>query len=339
MGDRRPGVLVVSLDLELIWGIGGAGPDHPYLENLRGAQLAARRILDLFRESSVHATWAAVGCLFFDNREDLIRAVPPRTPEYRDSRLSPYRYIRDSETLAPELHFAPELIESIQRTPGQEVGSHTFSHFYCLERGQTAEAFREDMEAARRAARSRRVEFKSFVFPKHQCNPEYFAELSRLGIRSYRGPQAHWAYRGWRRPGLRPVRRAVRFLDAYLNVSGPQVYAQEECVNGGSLANIRSSRFLGPVRPSLAPLEPLRLRRITRSLDRAAAEGKVFHLWWHPHNFGAHMERNLEFLRKVLDHAARLREEGTLVSRNMGELADSLGVGVGNAVGNGNGRE
>ena len=49
-------------------------------------------------------------------------------------------------------------------------------------------------------------------------------------------------------------------------------------------------------------LEPLRMRRILSDLTHAAKKGLVYHLWWHPHNFGDHMDENLVFLKKILDH-------------------------------------
>jgi hypothetical protein len=48
-------------------------------------------------------------------------------------------------------------------------------------------------------------------------------------------------------------------------------------------------------------LEGLRLHRITSALRHAATERRLFHLWWHPHNFGLDTDRNLAFLRRILE--------------------------------------
>ena len=45
----------------------------------------------------------------------------------------------------------------------------------------------------------------------------------------------------------------------------------------------------------------LRLKRLARSIESAAREGSIFHLWWHPHNFGLHLEENLAALTKLAE--------------------------------------
>ena len=62
------------------------------------------------------------------------------------------------------------------------------------------------------------------------------------------------------------------------------------------------------------------------AMTQAAATGADFHLWWHPHNFGLHTERNLAMLDAVLDHFGTLRERLGMRSANMHDcVADKLG--------------
>lgn len=49
--------------------------------------------------------------------------------------------------------------------------------------------------------------------------------------------------------------------------------------------------ILRPYSAALKSLEPLKLKRITSELDCAAQEGLIYHLWWHPHNFGVNLEK------------------------------------------------
>jgi hypothetical protein len=56
-------------------------------------------------------------------------------------------------------------------------------------------------------------------------------------------------------------------------------------------------------------------------LDAAAESGQVYHLWWHPHNFGRWMPENLEFLESILRHFAVLRDEKGFSSWTMQEAA------------------
>ena len=57
-------------------------------------------------------------------------------------------------------------------------------------------------------------------------------------------------------------------------------------------------------------------------MSRAARTGTVYHLWWHPHNFGADLETNVRFLEAILDHYKRLADRYGMHSRSMTELAD-----------------
>ena len=45
-------------------------------------------------------------------------------------------------------HYGQSLLEKISRYEGQEISTHTFSHYYCLEDGQTAEQFEADLKAS-----------------------------------------------------------------------------------------------------------------------------------------------------------------------------------------------
>jgi hypothetical protein len=56
----------------------------------------------------------------------------------------------------------------------------------------------------------------------------------------------------------------------------------------------------------------------------AAKSNKVYHLWWHPHNFGADMNANIEFLEKILSHFSQLQKTYRMQSLNMQEIASLI---------------
>ena len=85
------------------------------------------------------------------NRRVSVRSKPQRTagifrqsyvPITRTKRWTPTnkKSVRMNEADDP-LHYAPSLIDDILRRRRQELATHTFSHCYCLEEGQTEEAF------------------------------------------------------------------------------------------------------------------------------------------------------------------------------------------------------
>lgn len=136
-GSSTRGALVISLDFELHWGVRDhMKADGPYSRNLFGARSAVPRMLSLFREFDVAATWATVGFLFARNRDELMDFSPSERPRYHNVQLDPFHESIGRNEAEDPLHFAPSLLETIRATDRQEIASHTFSHYYCLEPGQ-----------------------------------------------------------------------------------------------------------------------------------------------------------------------------------------------------------
>ena len=322
MPAEREGILVVSLDFELYWGVRDQRTLDQYRRNLEGVRRAVPALLDLFRRYRIRGTWATVGMAFFDNREQLLVGLPERRPAYADPKLSPYPELETigMDESSDPYHYAASLLRLIAACPGQEIGTHTFSHYCCLEPGQDLAAFGEDLAAAQRAAARLNLRLQSLVFPRNQYSRPYLEVCREMGIRAYRGNEASWLYRPSRGDEHTPGRRLLRKLDAYLPLSSHTCSSLRE-VALKNPCNIPSSRFLRPYSPALAWLEPLRLRRIVSGLTHAARRGLIYHLWWHPENFGTHTEKNLAFLERVLRAFARLRAQYGMESLNMGEVA------------------
>jgi peptidoglycan/xylan/chitin deacetylase (PgdA/CDA1 family) len=325
---KPSGIFTISLDFELYWGVRDLLSLREYGRNILGVHQAIPRLLGLFRQYEIHGTWAVVGFLHFRNAGELREHIPRVLPTYREPRFNPYDSLPLLDDPSTNLahYFAPDLIDAIVGTPHQELGTHTFSHYYCLEPGQSAEQFRADLEAAAAAAEQKTGRRpSSLVFPRNQFNAEYLQLCLEAGVRAVRGNQRSWSYdpRNLGRDG--PMRRAVRLLDAYVNLTGCHGYPLGGLrPSNGHPAEIPASQFLRPWSRSLRWLEPLKERRIKRSLTRCAKRGMLYHLWWHPHNFGAELEENMQQLRRILDHFARLRERHGMRSLNMSEVSEII---------------
>jgi hypothetical protein len=325
---RLPGALVISLDFELHWGFF----DHRKLnDGLKNQLLEARRavevLLRLFEARAIHASWAAVGFLMLENSEQLRRLQPSdeKRPRYTNVRLDPYRVtIGDNERDDP-YHYASSLVDKIVSTPGQELASHTFSHYYCLEEGQDCASFSADLQAVCAAAQLHGQSLRSIIFPRNQHNPRYSPVLADHGIQAFRGNPDHPLYRVTENGSDRSVlHRAGRYLDSYCNLSGSNVQCWDELFRQGSPLNVQASRFLRPWNPKLASLEPLKVQRIRRSIRIASSTGGVFHLWWHPHNFASHLDRNIGNLEAILDEYSDCRDRDGMLSLNIREIADMV---------------
>jgi peptidoglycan/xylan/chitin deacetylase (PgdA/CDA1 family) len=317
-----PGHFVISLDFELYWGVRDKRALADYRENLLGVRQAVPALLRLFEKFSVHATWATVGLLFCSGRRDALENSPDEKPMYTAARFSPYNDSAawgDDEQADP-FHFAPSLIDAIASSPNQEVATHTFSHYYCLEAGQQPQAFEADLAAARAVAARRSITLKSIVFPRNQVNPAYLPICARAGLTSYRGTLARGLYAPRNEDSQSPLIRGQRLVDHYLPLTRDRSTALADLGTHAPF-NIAASSFLRPHAKRLALLDGRRLQRVAAELTRAAKAGRVYHLWWHPHNFGRNLDENLAFLGRLLDHYSQLRSRYGMQSSTMDELA------------------
>ncbi|MDZ4824709.1 MAG: polysaccharide deacetylase family protein [Flavobacteriales bacterium] len=321
----KSGTLVTSLDFELAWGVRDVLSVEEYGENIHGVHTALPILLSLFSRHGVHATFATVGMLFLKNKSELLAHLPTAFPHYSHSQLSPYlKYIPSlRDALNDVHHFAPHLIDEIKKTSGMEIGSHTFSHYYCMEDGQNLKEFAADIQAAIGVAKTKAIELRSLVFPRNQFNAEYLDECIKAGLTTYRGNENSWLHPGDYSGNSNSLRRLLRWLDAYINLSGHHCYELMKQPSS-KMCNVPASRFLRPYHPRLKWLDGLKLKRITSAMTYAAKNKKLYHLWWHPHNFGIHQEQNFLFLEKILMHYDQLKNEFDFRSLNMGEVSLEL---------------
>ena len=316
----KQGTLVVSLDFELFWGMQDGWTLSEYEANVLGGRKAIPQMLELFRKYGIHATWATVGFLFGENEQELCSFFPEEQPAYENKALSSYRCfgtIGKNEQEAP-CFYAPSLIRKIGATPGQEIASHTFSHYYCREDGQTVDQFRADMRAAKAIAESKGYDLRSVVLPRNQCEPEYTAVLTELGFTSYRDEENDWIHE---KVKFRPLMRLLRLMDVYLPLTGQGGYVPK--IENG-IVNLVGSRMYKPYFKPLFFLEWLKIRRIKAQMRHAAKKGLTFHLWWHPHNVGVRTDLHMQQLEEILDYYDKMKATYGMRSLNMAEAAKEV---------------
>jgi hypothetical protein len=309
------------LDFELHWGVRDHRTIADYRENLLGVRQVVPALLSLFSEYGIRATWAIVGFLFFDGIDDLLTALPTERPNYINKKLDPYAAlskIGKSETEDP-FHFAPTLIRMIQAIPSHEIATHTFSHYYATAPGPSLESFRSDTRAAISAGRRFGIEIKSIVFPRNQISIPHIRICAEEGLTTYRGLESD----RFLAAGSGTVDRVKRFADSYVNLAGPCCGVPKDVGNMG-IISVPQSRFLRPCDPRLRLLDGLRQHRICSSMAFAAQNQLLFHLWWHPHNFGTNTDLNIGFLRAILEHFKRLERKFEFRSATMAETAERV---------------
>lgn len=312
------GEFVISLDFELLWGVRDHATRDIYGANVLGGREAIPRILDLFEQYGIAATWATVGLLMAESRDELIASLPPEElrPRYTNPRLSTYTYldeVGEDERRDPH-YYGMSLVRRITQCPRQEIGTHTHSNYYPLEQGQNLASFEADLACAITLARQRNILPRSIVFPRNQYAAEHLAVCARMGILAYRGNQTTWPYRATPVSQQTLGLRAMRLADAHCGMFGPKIFLRD---NASQTVNVMASQFLRPKVGALRVINPLHVRVIKRAMTQAARTNRGYHLWWHPHNFGLKTADNLAVLANILTHFRGLEHKYGMVSRSM----------------------
>lgn len=320
------GYFVISLDFELFWGVRDKRTIDSYGESIMKVHTIIPEMLRLFRTYETKATFATVGFLLGKNKEELKHFLPSARPAYKYKHLSPYGddfWKQDINANENGYYFASGLIDLIKKYPEHEIGTHTFSHYYCLEEGQTINEFEEDLKAAISIATANNIATRSFVFPRNQYSKAYLEICNRLGIQTFRGNENIWFRKAQSEENTSLAKRIFRTLDCYINISGHHAHDLRG-LSKEKPYNIPSSRFLRPYTSKIPFSESLKLHRIKRSMTYAARHNKLYHLWWHPHNFGQDTERNMAALETILKHYRKLHKRYGFSSITMEEAGRQL---------------
>ncbi len=279
--------IVVSLDFELRWGVQDKlGDDFAaYRKNLEGVREAVPAMLEVFERRGVRATWAIVGAIACEGWDEW-EACAPAWPRYMDPSLRWNAAYRRGE---PQLYFAPDLVERVRRTKGQELGSHTFSHVYMGEPGFVRRDAEGDADAVASLFRRKwNATATSFVFPRNQV--AFVDVLCAHGVEVVRDnpAAAYWALTTAAQASA--VVRLVRLADALFPL-GRRSFRPED-------GRHRASHFVRFGLPTFAwKTHVHRLAGEARSLR----DGEVLHLWWHPHNLGGDVARSIGRLMELLE--------------------------------------
>jgi peptidoglycan/xylan/chitin deacetylase (PgdA/CDA1 family) len=317
----KKGIFTISLDFELLWGIFdkvGTNYRQSYFSNTRKL---IPEMLDLFAEYKVAVTWATVGMLFAENEEEWKTYSPINPPKYREKDLSAYEWTK-IHGIRPAVHFAPELIRQILDTPDQELGSHTFAHYYTMMRGQSPAQFREDLKATQRIAKAKfGVKLSSLVFPRNQINELYLPICLEEGYTQVRSNPKNWFWQDTQHEYL--SKKLFRSADCFFSVMEKTSYpAQDFKQLQNEPLLIPASRILRPFSKLNRLFNSVRLRRAKEEMKLAASINEIYHLWWHPHNFGIDPQGTLKELQEILLYFSQLNDQFGMESKNMAQLGE-----------------
>jgi hypothetical protein len=314
------GVFTISLDFELIWGtLDLFGPEG----FRRACEIERERVIDellaLFVEFGFSATWCVLGHLFLDRCELKDGVMHPQIVRPKHSWVEGdwFKHLKPQSEDEKSIFLGRSLVEKIKNCPvPQEIGSHSFSHVIFADAGCSRETALSEMKECARLAEEMSVKLHSFAFPRNEVG--HAEALRETGFICYRGPEPNW-YESSKVP--EGLRRFFRLVDV-LRAAKPPVVLPEKTADG--LWNIPGSAIYFPMHGARRhiPLS-LRVKRAVKGLNAAAQEKKIFHLWFHPTNMADEPDAMFRGLRAIMQHAAKLKDEGKLRYATMKELVPS----------------
>jgi peptidoglycan/xylan/chitin deacetylase (PgdA/CDA1 family) len=294
----QTGIFTISLDFELIWGTLDK-PKHARFRRLCAIEreVVIDRLLALFNEYRISATWCTVGHLFLSSKD-------------RNG-------IRVADEEAP-IFYGRDLLEKIRSCPTpQEIGSHSFTHRIFNDPRCTRAVAEQEMADSVRVARAIGLELKSFVYPRNKIG--HVDVLPGYGFTSFRGQDATWYSHT---PQRRWFHRAGHLLDMFCATTPPTVMPEWHPAGiweiPGSMLYTPSHGFRRIV-PARA-----RVHRARKGLRAAADQKRMFHLWFHPTDVVVRNKAMIDGLRQILETASALREAGRLNILSMSQVTDLM---------------
>jgi peptidoglycan/xylan/chitin deacetylase (PgdA/CDA1 family) len=310
------GVFILSLDFELIWGTVDVGGPEPYRRTCETErEVVLDRLLELLSEFDISATWCVVGHLFLSSCAPQDGIKHPEIVRPSHSWTTDDWFSADpagTETSDP-IFYGASLIERIRSCRvAQEIGCHSFSHVIFGDEGCSHQTAESEIAECVRLAADRGLQLRSFAFPRNRVG--HLDVLQEYGFTCYRGPEPVW-HESSRLP--RPVKRLAHLADV-VSARRPPVVVPEESHEG--VWNIPGSMMFFPMRGARRYIPvSVRVRRAVKGLERAATEGRIFHLWFHPTNLVDEQEQMFAGLRSIFESVDRLRAASRIAVVPMGQ--------------------
>ncbi|HEY4815928.1 MAG TPA: hypothetical protein VIH67_00760 [Candidatus Acidoferrum sp.] len=306
--------VVISLDLELSWGIFDLSFDDDTLEMARWTHdIGAPRLLNHLTGNSLSATWAVVGAVMRPSLPEVSGLPEVNYPHFPKPWFS-YVPKEGNELTHPEW-FGARLVDMIRcAKPEQEIGFHSFSHVPFGWPGMTRERAVAEYRLCAQTARELEIPTTSFVFPRNSV--AYLPELRDAGFTTFRDADE----------------LSVRFASNKLT-SLAMVWADfvglSPCMVEPSLkeglVSIPGSlliRYAAGWRKYIP--DSSRLRRLRKGLERVRRNGGVFHVWFHPENLYAEWPRLENVVARFLEELGVLVRNGEVRCLTMGQLASEF---------------
>ena len=306
------GTVVLSLDVELLWGYLDILDEHRFSARYPNAMAAYDHVLRSLCNSGVSATWMVVGGMAlnsFEGPEDgRVRGLPDAW-----RRMIP----AGNEITAP-LWFQRAFIRQVMNAQvPQDIGLHGgFSHLIWTDKHSARGAVRAELSTGMSALHDLGVQPRAFSFPRNM--ERYHSLLAESGIRCYRGCPPNLS----EKLGRSVTGNVLRLIDE-AGRTCPQLITPQQKLPG--LWNIPASLYLYPIGESRSRIvaHQTRLDRLQKGIDAAAAQRGIFHFCLDPVSL-AESPRGYGLFDSIVERLAQARQNGDIEIVTMAEVANRL---------------
>ena len=309
------GIFLFTLDTELAWGHFDCFDPAMFSAGGKRERQAIMRLLDMFDEYQISATWAVVGHLFYAKCEQC-EVCPVRDWQ---GKFESYHHVYE---VSSPLWYAADIMQTlVERRANHEIAFHGYTHRIFDEQSMSAAEARFEIDEWVRVVQRMNVPRPgAVVFPRNKVG--HVQEFGERGFLCYRGdellPADYYQF---------PVfGKLINRLDLLFQFRVPQVYLPQAAAQG--LLNLPASRGLFRVRPAAQRLlncfglGNLPLDRLLMGVEKAAREKKILHVYAHPYEFRT--QKEFDKLRAVLDLVSQKVRSGSMASATMTGLAGSF---------------
>lgn len=301
------GVVTLSLELELGWGMHDLQEYSHLSENREKETEALKRLLSLSEKHEIPITFDVVGHLLHDScsgshpgpHSDGWWEEDPGT----DDKSHPHFY-------------APDLVSLIQtQEVDHELATHTYSHIL------NDEASLQQLDDELTKVKAVHGKFgiprpKSIVTPRHQLSD--YSILSKHGIEVIRRP-----IEGYAPTFSNPISKAWWLLTRDHPMSELQTregILETTVTSHPSLTSVTLPNGQSSPHPVFSTIprqarRSLHQRYLINAIDRAAAEDSHLHLWTHVYNMAN--DDQWAPIQTALSHLATQRDNGDIVVKPM----------------------
>ena len=306
---HKVGFFVFSLDTELAW---GGLWNQPNSERTSRDGVIERetiqRLLNMMDEFGIVATWAITGHLFYEKCEEC-NICPIMDLKGKDNRFDQIWGTHNP------MWYGADVVETLKsRDSRHEIAFHGYTHrlFDRLSKDEARFEIQEWLKLAKR----KNIVPQTVIFPQGKI--DHLDLFQEAGFICYRGKEV-----------MQPVLsipllgKVLNRINLVLSILTPQGY--EVKIDPHGLVNIPSSQWLFRTNRRIETIldslnfHTFRLQPTIKSIERAAEEKKVVHLWAHPHEFRT--EKDFEKLRFVFERFAEQAKAGRLQAITMADLA------------------